>query len=143
MPGQVHLRRAHPERPGHVFDWPFLEHLAIEDLELAGIDLVADLIDGRIEEVLLPLLVPNGVDVGFDRSGNSLHRGGFGRRRSAALGQEGFTALFALMVRDTAAGDDQEPVFERANLRIVFEAVHLPGDCDDCVLHDVLRFGIV
>src|SRR5580765_1315239 len=58
----VDLVGANAEGGGNVFDGPLFKDVAVEDLEMFGIYLGFHALDGGIEELALPFVVPNGVE---------------------------------------------------------------------------------
>jgi len=63
--GQVDLGGVNAEGVGGLFDAPAFQHIAVEDLELAGGDLGFYTLQRGGEDVILPLLVPDFLELVF------------------------------------------------------------------------------
>ena len=78
MLGEVNLSRVDVECGGHFLHRPLAQHVEFKYLELLGADLAFDLFRGGTQLVLLPLLLPAGVEVECGRIGDAIDCGGGG-----------------------------------------------------------------
>src|SRR5437016_10559187 len=141
MLDKIDLAGLDAKRPGDILDRPFFQDITIEDLEMFGLDLRLDATQGGVKKLPLPFLFPNGVQFYARRIGNALDSGRAGWVAWGGLGYLDAPILFAEVIVNAAAGNEQQPPLEGTGGRIVFEMRHLPRHGDHCVLDDILRFG--
>ena len=141
MLDNIDLAGADAEAVSDLFHGPFFNHVAIEDLEVFGINLSFHAVDGGVKELAFPFLVPDGIQLDGGGVGDAFEAGSLGGFAGDGIVQFDAAILFAQMVVDASAGDEQEPGFEGADGRVVFEVRHLAGDGDDGVLDNVLGLG--
>src|SRR6266480_2142070 len=134
MLDKIDLAGLDAKGPGDIFDRPFFQDIAIKDLEMFGLDLRLDATQGGVKKLPLPFLFPNGVQFYARRIGNALDSGRARRVAWGGLGYLDAPILFAEVIVNAAAGDEQQPAFEGADGGIVFEMRHLSRHRDHRVL---------
>ena len=110
--GQVHLGRIDSERGFDLRQRPVFDDVQVEDLKLLRLDPFLHAMDGGVDEVLLPFLLPNSVEafIGwFRRSGHQRCVGG-GVRRRQRLGR--MAQSLAELVLDAPGGGRKRPAVE-------------------------------
>src|ERR1041385_3894364 len=98
--GQVNLPGANPERARHVLHRPLLEHITIKELKLLRIDLAPDALQGRVENVMLPFVLPDRVDVGGGRIRDAREKVGAGLAGVGGSGPGRVAILSAQLIGD-------------------------------------------
>src|SRR6185369_8192900 len=104
---------AHFQGPGYSGHWPFLKNVKVKGLVMFGIDPALDPVDGGVDQVLFPVVIPTGIQA--ERGiGETIDCGGAGG--SAGLGPaKAIIALaFPELVGDTPTGQAEQPTFERS-----------------------------
>ena len=146
MLGEVDLREIDAEFARHAARGPATGDVAIENLELPGIDVLLHAGERGGQEVRAPFVFPEGFQI--ETGGVGVAFDGGGARWSSSPGAAGrFQAVLpgaaAELVGDAPAGGLQQPALERADRRIVAQPGDVARHGDDGFLHGVLRFGVV
>ena len=141
MARQIDLANVHPKFRRHLLGRPLFPNVAVENLELLRVHFLPHPLHGRGQQVLLPFLVPERVEISCFHVRNAFDR----RRHPRVIGKA--RAIFprlplSKLVRDAPARDMQQPALERTARRIVLQFTHLLGHRDNRFLHHLLRFHL-
>ena len=108
--------------------------------KLFGADVFLDGLEGHVDEVFLPFLIPHPLQ--FARAG-----GGEGGVREVFEGNGGavfvLAGAFFVTVADAVAGDGEQLGIEAAALAFVFEFLDFPGHDGDGLDDEVLLLGFI
>ncbi len=138
-----HCSRVEGSPVGSGLAWHYkFGHNKAQYLHLLESDLPLHPLHRCIHQILLPLLIPDGVEVQAGRVGDSF-KGGRARGFIRASHTRFLTGrTFPELIGNAPAGDREQETSERAGLRLGFKVRHAPGHGNDRLLHGVLRLGI-
>src|SRR5262245_32033121 len=112
MFGQIHLCDVHAQTARDFGGWMLLDDVQVKQLILPGVGAAFHLFESSVNQILLPLLIPERIQFRASRIGNSIRRRSRGRSFVAVRAWRTSRLTFSQLVRNAPSSDMKQPAFE-------------------------------